>query len=100
MVPMPVLFTTRAELHLAGALAVEEALASTPFNKKVLLVSRCPLAHTGALPKPALAPVPEESSAFTPGERIARPVKEPVGSGTDFNLAVCPSRSRWSCPPC
>ena len=57
---------------------------------KVLLVSRCPFAHIGALPRPALAPVPEESSALTPGESKASPVKEPVGRGTDSicNLSI------------
>src|ERR1700722_11515846 len=78
----PVLFTTRADDTWLVLLPLKRLRASTPFNRNVLLVSRCPLAQTGALPKPAFAPVPAESSAFTPGDKSARPVKEPVGRGT------------------
>src|SRR5271165_4750022 len=80
--PMPVLFTIRAEATELVLLPLNKLLASTPFIMKVLLVSRWPLAQMGWLPNPLLTPAPPLSSAFTPGERIARPVKLPVGSGT------------------
>ena len=67
-------------------LPLNRLLASTPFNRKLLLVSRSPLAHTGALPRPEFTPDPPGSSAFTPGERIATPVKLPGGQWDVFNL--------------
>src|ERR1022692_461364 len=79
----PVLLTMRADATWLVLLPLNRLLASTPFKRKVLLVSRWPLAQMGWLPKPLLAPVPLDSSAFTPGERMASPVKLPVGSGTD-----------------
>src|SRR5271169_3981630 len=79
----PVLFTTRAEATWLVLLPLNRLLASTPFRRKVLLVSRWPLAQMGWLPSPLLTPVPLASSALTPGERIARPVKLPVGRGMD-----------------
>src|ERR1700733_2356982 len=78
----PVLFTMRAELTWLVLFPLKRLRASTPFKRKSLLVSRWPLAQTGAFPRPALAPDPPESSAFTPGERIVSPVNEPVGRGT------------------
>src|SRR5271169_3763779 len=78
----PVLFTTRAEDTELVLLPLNKLLASTPFNKKELLVSRWPFAQIGWLPKPAFAPVPFGNSAFTPGDKIAKPVKLPVGNGT------------------
>ena len=63
-------------------LPLNRLLASTPLSRKLLLVSRCPLAQIGWFPRPLLAPVPPGSSAFTPGERMASPVKLPVGNGT------------------
>ena len=72
----------RAEATWLVLLPLNRLLASTPFSRKLLLVSRWPLAQMGWLPRPLLAPVPPGSSAFTPGERMARPVKLPVGSGT------------------
>src|SRR5580704_144548 len=82
--PMPVLFTTRAEATELVLLPLNKLLASTPLRRKLLLVSRWPLAQMGRLPNPLLTPVPPESSALTPGERMARPVKLPVGRGTDW----------------
>src|SRR6266404_1089465 len=73
----PVLFTMRAEATWLVLLPLKMLLASTPFNKKVLLVSRWPFAQMGALPKPEFAPVPPGSSAFTPGDIRANCVKEP-----------------------
>src|SRR5271154_2191965 len=84
----PVLFTMRAEATWLVLLPLNKFFASTPFNKKVLLVSRWPLAQMGWLPRPALAPVPAGSSALTPGERMARPVKLPVGSGIASSSAL------------
>ena len=79
--PTPVLFTTRAEATWLVLFPLNRLLASTPFNRNELLVSLCPLAQIGWLPKPELAPVPPDNSAFTPGDRIASPVKLPVGNG-------------------
>src|SRR3984885_1463400 len=80
--PIPVLFTTRAEATVLVLLPLNKLLASTPFSRNVLLVSRWPLAQIGWFPRPAFTPVPLGSSALIPGDRIARPVKLPVGSGT------------------
>jgi hypothetical protein len=73
---------TRAEATWLVLLPLKRLLASTPFSREAVEVSRWPLAQMGALPRPELAPVPPGSSALTPGERMARPVKLPVGSGT------------------
>ena len=62
----PVLLMTRAEGTWLVLLPLKRLLTSTPFSEKLLLVSRCPFAHIGALPSPELAPVPPESSALTP----------------------------------
>src|SRR5271154_4125746 len=78
----PVLFTTRAEATWLVLLPLNRLLASTPFKRKLLLVSRWPFAQIGWLPSPLFAPVPPGNSALIPGERIASPVKLPVGSGT------------------
>src|SRR6202021_3528893 len=78
----PVLFTTRAEATWLVLLPLKRLLASTPFSRKLLEVSRCPLAQIGALPRPLFAPVPPDNSAFTPGDQTASPVKLPVGSGS------------------
>src|SRR5277367_6746918 len=86
--PMPVLFTTRAEDTELVLLPLKRLLASTPFIRNVLLVSRCPLDQIGALPKPLLAPVPLDTSELTPAERTATPVKLPVGSGTASNCCL------------
>src|ERR1700744_5363943 len=81
LVETPVLLITRAEPTWLVLLPLNKLLASTPFNEKLLLVSRWPSAQIGALPRPELAPVPPASSELTPGDRIATPVKLPVGSG-------------------
>src|SRR5579859_5725644 len=83
LVEMPVEFTTRAEPTWLVLLPLNRLLASTPFSVKLFDVSRCPFAQIGRLPSPSFAPVPEGSSAFTPGDRIATPVKLPVGCGID-----------------
>src|ERR1700752_3194023 len=54
----PVLLTIRADATWLVLLPLNKLLASTPFSRKVLLVSRCPLAQIGWLPSPAFAPVP------------------------------------------
>src|ERR1700744_5671578 len=79
----PVLGDTRDEATWLVLLPLNKLLASTPFSRKLLLVSRSPLAQIGALPRPELTPVPPGNSALTPGVRIASPVKLPVGSGID-----------------
>src|ERR1700678_3744321 len=79
--PTPVLGETRDEATWLVLLPLNRVLASTPFSRKLLLVSRSPFAQIGALPRPELTPVPPGSSALTPGERMATPVKLPVGSG-------------------
>src|SRR6202166_2852105 len=79
----PVLFTTRAEATWLVLLPLKRLLASTPLSRKLLLVSRCPLAQMDWFPSLVLPHVPLGSSAFTPGERIARLVKLPVASGTE-----------------
>src|SRR6266568_7456187 len=84
----PVLLMTRADGTWLVLLPLKRLLASTPFSEKLLLVSRCPLAQMGALPRPLLAPVPPGNSAFTPGERMATPVKLPVDNGTASICAV------------
>src|ERR1700690_1674878 len=80
---IPVLLQTRAEDTILVVLRLNRLAALTPFTMKVLLVSRLPFAQIGRFPNPAFAPVPPGSSAFTPGERIASPVKLPVGSGME-----------------
>jgi hypothetical protein len=77
----PVLLITRAEGTWLVLLPLNRLLMSTPLSEKPLLVSRWPLAQMGALPRPELAPVPPESSALTPVDCVARPVKLPVGRG-------------------
>jgi hypothetical protein len=84
----PVELMTRAEGTWLVLLPLNRLLASTPFSEKLLLVSRCPLAQIGALPSPLFEPVPPDSSALTPGERIATPVKLPVARGT---VSTCAS---------
>src|ERR1700744_2742517 len=78
----PVLLTMRKDSTWLVLFPLKRLLASTPLMRKALEVSRWPLAQIGALPSPLLLPVPPESSALTPGERMASPVKLPVGSGT------------------
>src|SRR5437868_7298004 len=58
--PLPafVAGVTRDEATWLVLLPLNRLLASTPFNRKLLLVSRSPLAQIGALPKPELTPVP------------------------------------------
>src|SRR5271154_7176225 len=77
----PVLLTMRADATWLVLLPLNKLLASTPFSRKLLLVSRSPLAQIGALPRPELTPVPPGNSALTPGARMATPVKLPVGNG-------------------
>ncbi len=84
----PVLLMTRAEGTWLVLLPLKRLLASTPLRRKLLEVSRWPLAQMGALPRPLFAPVPPESSALTPAERMATPVKLPVARGTDSICAV------------
>ena len=84
--PMPVLLTMRAQATWLVLLPLKRLLASTPLRRNVLLVSRWPLAQMGRLPRPVLTPEPLASSALTPGERMARPVKLPVGKGIGFDL--------------
>src|ERR1700743_490556 len=86
VLPTPVLLTTRADATWLVLLPLNRLLASTPFSKKLLLVSRWPLAQIGAFPNPELAPVPPDSSAFTPADCTARPVKLPVAKGT---VSIC-----------
>ena len=43
----PVLFTMRAEATWLVLLPLKRLLASTPFSRKLLLVSRWPLAQIG-----------------------------------------------------
>ena len=45
----PVLFTTRAEATWLVLFPLNRLLASTPFNRNVLLVSRWPLAQIGSV---------------------------------------------------
>src|ERR1700759_5441436 len=80
----PVELITRAEVTADVDLPLKRFELSTPFSEKLFEVSRCPFAQIGWLPRPSFAPVPLGSSAFTPGERIATPVKLPVGSGIDW----------------
>src|SRR5215469_6108158 len=82
----PVLFTTREEVTWRGLLPLKRLLASTPLRRKLFEVSRWPLAQIGALPRPLLAPVPPGNSAFTPVDKMARPVKLPVASGM---VSIC-----------
>ena len=77
---------TRAEATWLVLLPLNRLLASTPFSRNEFDVSRWPLAQIGALPRPELAPVPPPSSALTPVDWVARPVKLPVCSGT---LSIC-----------
>src|SRR5215469_13980089 len=79
----PVLFTTREDVTWLVLLPLKRLLASTPLSRKLFDVSRWPLAQIGALPRPLLEPVPPGSSALTPGERMASPVKLPVGNGIE-----------------
>src|SRR5215469_5350807 len=79
----PVLLMTRAEGTWLVLFPLNKLLASTPLRRKLFEVSRCPFDQMGAFPRPLTAPVPPESSALTPVERIATPVKLPVDRGTD-----------------
>ncbi len=81
LVCTPVLLMTRAESTWLVLLPLNKLVASTPFSRKLFDVSRWPLDQIGALPRPELAPVPPGNSASTPVERIASPVKLPVGKG-------------------
>ena len=54
------LFTTRAEATWLVLLPLKRLLASTPFSRNVLLVSRCPLAQMGSIAEAAIEPVPLE----------------------------------------
>src|SRR5580698_11128073 len=81
LVETPVLLITRAEPTSLVLLPLKRLLESTPFSEKLLLVSRWPLAQIGGLPRPAFAPVPGESSALTPAERVAAPSTLPDGIG-------------------
>ena len=83
LVCTPVELMTRAEATWLVLLPLKRLLASTPLSRKLFEVSRWPLAQMGALPSPELAPVPLLNSAVTPVDWVARPVKLPVGSGTD-----------------
>src|SRR5580658_10104951 len=88
VLPTPVLLTTRALATWLVLLPLKRLLPSTPLSRKLLEVSRWPLAQMGALPRPELAPVPPGSSALTPGERMATPVKLPVGRGIEAIWAL------------
>src|ERR1039458_3026860 len=79
----PVELMTRAEETWLVLLPLKRLLASTPFSKNEFEVSRWPLGQMGAFPRPEFAPVPPLSSAETPVDWVARPVKLPVASGTD-----------------
>src|ERR1700721_1905703 len=81
VLPPPVLGLTRYDATWLVLLPLNRLLASTPFSRKLLLVSRSPLAQIGALPRPELTPDPSGISALTPGVKIATPVKLPVGNG-------------------
>src|SRR6202795_1816081 len=84
----PVLFTIRAEATWLVLLPLKRLLPSTPLSRKLLLVPGWPLAQRGELPRPALAPLPPESSALTPGVRMATPVKLPVERGIALSWLV------------
>src|ERR1039457_3911338 len=84
----PVELITRAEDTWLVLLPLNRLLASTPFSRKLFEVSRWPLAQMGELPKPEFAPVPPPSSALTPVDCVARPVKLPVARGTASICAV------------
>src|ERR1700677_3865112 len=86
LVCTPVELMTRAEDTWLVLLPLNRLLASTPLSRNELEVSRWPLAQMGALPRPELAPVPPPSSALTPVDCVARPVKLPVARGTE---AIC-----------
>src|SRR5580698_5591171 len=83
LVEAPVELMTRAEPTALVLLPLKRLVASTPLREKLLEVSRWPLAQMGWLPRPESAPAPPGSSALTPVERMATPVKLPVGSGVD-----------------
>ena len=55
LVPAPVLLMTRAEATWLVLLPLKRLLASTPLSRKLLEVSRWPLAQMGALPRPECA---------------------------------------------
>src|SRR5271168_5332786 len=83
LVDAPVLLMTRAEATWLVLLPLNRLLASTPFSEKLLLVSLCPFAQMGGLPRPESDPEPPGSSALSPGDRIAAVKGLPVGSGID-----------------
>src|ERR1700721_2788232 len=82
----PVELITRAEATWLVLLPLNRLLASTPLSRNELEVSRWPLAQIGVLPSPELAPVPPPSSALTPADCVASPVKLPVARGT---FSIC-----------
>src|SRR5580658_814810 len=88
LVCAPVELITRADETWLVLLPLKRLLASTPFNKNELEVSRWPLAQIGSFPRPEFAPVPPPNSALTPVDCVARPVKLPVANGTASICAV------------
>src|ERR1700739_500990 len=64
----PVLLMTRADGTWLVLLPLKRLLAAMPFIRKLFDVSRWPLDQMGALPRPEFAPVPPDSSAFTPAD--------------------------------
>src|SRR5260370_28582071 len=77
----PVLAVNRLEATWLVLLPLNRLFVVKPFNEKLLLVSRWPLAQIDWLPRPAFVLDVFRKSALTPGAWIANWVKLPVPSG-------------------
>ena len=80
------LFTIRAEATWLVLLPLKMLLASTPFSRKLLLVSRWPLAQIGWLPKPALAPTAAGKFRIDAGRKDGEPREAARGQGDGLDL--------------
>ena len=95
--PKPVLFTMRPEGTELVLLPLNKIAGIDAVQKKVLLVSRWPLAQMGALPRPALAPVPRRKFGVH-ARREDGDAGEAAGGKRDrIRVAAFQARSRWSC---
>ena len=76
----------RAEATWLVLLPLNRLLASTPFSRKLLLVSRCPLAQIGWLPRPLFAPVPAGKFRIHPGRENGKAGETAGGQRNRFDL--------------
>ena len=68
--------------HLAGGLAIKQIAGIDSVQQKAVAGVALPIGPDRLVPQAAVRSGAGRHSAFTPGERTASPVKDPVGSGT------------------